>query len=229
MEKKELAGRYGIDLNVLEKEQAELAKLLTIKDALDFSCAERIGAIENLIVKNKIISAVIVCDKNFEIIEQEYFLDKLRFPYIHEFKSYREVPSMAAAFHKLKEKPDFILVKGEGKNHLRLGLASHFSIAAGNAPTIGVSDSLFEGNLIEGEKVIMDKKKVGIVLASREGSKPLYICPGNGISIETAYGLVKKMIIYPHKFPEPMHLAHKYAKEIKKELKLDLSFYSQGL
>lgn len=216
----ELAKRYNLDLKALKEEQIKLAKSLKIKDAADFSAIERIGAIENICIKNKIISAMVVCDKNYEIIEQEYFFDKLRFPYLHDFRSYREVPAMIAVYNKLTEKPDVVFIHGHGICHPRLGIASHFSVAAG-IPSIGVSDNLPEGNNIKGKDVFIEGKKVGRVLASKEGSRPLYICPGNLISIESAYELVKNMIVEPHKMPEPMHLAHKYAKEVQKELKLN--------
>ncbi len=219
MENEEIAAKYGVDLKKLEKEQAELAKSLQLKDACDFSLAERIGAVENIVVKDKIISAMIVCDRNYEIIEQEYFLDKLRFPYIHGFRAYRELPSVTAVFNKIKEKPEVVLVDGEGINHSRLGIASHFSLASG-VPCIGVSDHDFEGNEVSGENVLMKRKKVGKVLISKIGSRQLYICPGDKISIASAFELVKSMIVAPHKMPEPLHLAHKYAKSVQKELKL---------
>ena len=68
------------------------------------------------------------------------------------------------------------------------------------------------------EDILLNGKKVGKVLQEKPGSKPLYISPGNKISIETAYELAKKFIILPHKLPEPLHIAHKYSKEIRKEL-----------
>ena len=46
----------------------------------------------------------------------------------------------------------------------------------------------------------------------------MYVSPGNLISIETAYEFSKKLINLPHKKPEPMHLAGKYAREVRKEL-----------
>jgi len=46
----------------------------------------------------------------------------------------------------------------------------------------------------------------------------MYISLGNQISINTCYELCKKFIRLPHKLPEPLHLAGKYGREIKKEL-----------
>ena len=47
----------------------------------------------------------------------------------------------------------------------------------------------------------------------------MYISPGNLISIKTAYEICKNFIYLPHKKPEPLHLAGKYAREVGKELK----------
>jgi deoxyribonuclease V len=222
MDEQELASKYGLDIEALKKEQIKLAKILSIKDNDDFSLAIRFGGISNLIVGNQIISAVIVCDKDCNILEQQYFLDKLRFPYIHGFRSYREMPSMAEAYNKLNEKPDVVFILGSGINHPRLGLASHFSIVMG-VPTIGVEKDLYDGNELdpEGKNILLNGKKTGRVLVSKEKSNPLFISPGNKISIETAYNLTLGFIKPPHKLPETLHLASKYAREVREELNLE--------
>lgn len=212
----EIANKYGIDLKKLEQEQKKLAKELKILDSIDFSLIDKIGAIDNSFFKNTIISACILLTPEMEIIDQEYFSDKLKFPYISGFRSYREIPSMVEAFNKLDEKPDVIFVPGHGIAHPRLGLASHFSIST-RIPTIGVASSLLEGEVKE-DDIIINAKKVGKTLVSKPGSKPMYISPGNLISIKTALEISKKFIRLPHKLPEPLHLAHKYSKEIREEI-----------
>jgi deoxyribonuclease V len=219
--KKELEKKYGIDFERLEKEQIQLAKDLEIKDAVDFSHAEKFGAFDTLFIKNKILCCVIVCSKNFEIIEQAYAFEKTTFPYYPGFRNYRELPAMMAAFEKLNEKPDVLLVTGQGIIHPRLGLASHCGLATG-IPTIGVSNVLIdcqiEGKGKDGDYIIKNGKKVGRIVVGKEGSNPLYISPGNKISIKSAYELTKKLIQPPHKRPEPLHLAAKYSKKVKEEL-----------
>lgn len=216
MDSQELAKKFNIDLKKLEQEQEKLAEQLEIKDSIDFSLAERIAAIDNAFFKNNIISACVLVDLKMEITEQEYFSDKMKFPYIAGFRAYRELPAMIEAFNKLEEKPDVVFIQGHGICHPRLGIVSHFSISTG-IPSIGVADSLLAGE-VKGEEIFIGKKKVGKVLVGKPGSRPLYISPGNLISIETAYELAKKFIKLPHKLPEPLHLAHKYSKEIRKEM-----------
>jgi len=221
MDEAELITKYGINIEALKKEQTKLAKELKIKDSMDFSLATLFGAVENICVGNQILSAIIVCDKEFNIVEQQYFLDKLRFPYLHGFRSYREMPTMVEAYHKLTEKPDVVFIHGHGISHPRLGLASHFALATG-AVTIGVAGELFEETKIskDGEDILMGKEKVGKVLKSKEKANPLYVSPGDLISIETALNLAKDLLKQPHKLPEPLHMAHKYAREVRDELGL---------
>lgn len=221
MDEKELIARYGLDMESLKKEQAKLAKEIKLKDSSDFSLATRFGAIDSICVRNKIISAVIVCDKEFNIIEQQYFLDKLNFPYLAEFRSYRELPSMVSAYNKLQEKPDVMFIHGHGITHPRFGLASHFSLSTG-VPSIGIAAELFENCKIDknGEDIMAESKIIGKVLKSKEKANPLFVSPGSGISVESAFNLAKTLIKMPHKLPEPLHMAHKYAREVREELKL---------
>jgi len=218
MDESELIKKYNIDIEMLKREQLKLAKVLTFKDSQDFSLIDKIGAVETAIIQNKIVSVIVVCDKEFNILEQQYSADKLRFPYLHEFRSYRELPTLIEAFNKLTEKPQVILLRGHGITHPRLGLASHFAIAV-NTPVIGVADNLFDIDKVEGDNILKEGKVVGKVLHSKVKSNPLYISVGSGISLNTSYELVKIFIKQPHKLPEPLHLAHKYAKSVADELK----------
>jgi deoxyribonuclease V len=126
---------------------------------------------------------------------------------------------MIEAFSKLQEKPDVVFVHGQGITHPRLGLASHFSLVTG-IPTIGVTNSLFDELKVEKDYLLKDGKKVGRALLSKEGSTPIFISPGNQIDLESSYEFSKKLLKSPHKLPEPMYLAHKYAKNVREELKI---------
>jgi deoxyribonuclease V len=219
MDENELAEKYGIDLKLLKEDQIKISKDIVLKDSQDFSLATRFGAIASVLVRNQIVSVALICDEEFNIIEQQYFLDKIRFPYLYEFRSYREMSAMVEAFNKLSEKPDVVLISGHGLTHPRLGLASHFSIFTG-VPAIGIAEGLFESDKLDGEDIVRKTKKIGKVLYSKENSKPLFISPGSMISIKSAYEVCKKLVKEPHKLPEPLHLAQKYAREVKDELKL---------
>ncbi len=221
--KEELAKRYGIDFDKLEKEQLDLAKDLVLQDKIDFSLAETFGAVENIFIKNKILSCFIVVNKEFEVIDQAYVLERISFPYFPGFRSYRELPAMIKALERLNEKPDVVLVSGQGIIHPRFGLASHFGLSTG-IPTIGVATSLvdLEASNKDGDYITKEDKKLGKVLISKKESNPLYISPGNNITVDSAYQICKDLINLPHKRPEPIHMAAKYAKSVRKELAAEL-------
>ena len=232
MDQEELIKKYNIDVEKLEKEQIKLAKDLEIKDKIDFSLADRFGAVDVTFIKNKILASIIVWGrlmegeegkKECEVLDRVYFLDKVRFPYLAGLRSYRELPAMAEAFNKLNEKPDIMFISAQGISHPRLGLASHFSLLTG-IPVIGVANSVADkdGNIeIKKEDILKKGKKVGKVFVSKPGSRPMYISPGDGISINSALDLSKEFINLPHKLPEPLHLASKYGREVRKELKTE--------
>lgn len=216
MEREELIKKYNLDIKNLEDEQIRLAEQLELKDKIDFSLADRFGAVHTIFIKNKILCCIIVCDKNYEILDRAYVFDKITFPYIAGFRDYRELSAMIGAYVKLNEKPDVVFIQGEGIIHPRLGLASRFSLSV-QVPSIGVSNSIIDCKIKEGD-ILSNGKKVGKVLISKPQSKPMYISPGNQISLDTAYELSKKFINLPHKLPEPIYLAGKYSREVRKEL-----------
>ena len=218
MEFDEVIKKYGIDVKKLEEEQLKLAKQLEIEDQIDFSLADNIAAVDTNFIQNKILSSITIVDKDFEILDQTYFLDKVRFPYLPGFRAYRELPAIVEVFNKLGNKPDVVFVSGQGITHQRLGIASHLGISIG-VPVIGIANTIRDCE-IKGEDIYRDGKKVGKVLHVKPESRPLYVSPGDGISIESAYKLAKEFVRLPHKLPEPMHIAGKYGRAVKKELGL---------
>lgn len=213
---KELIKKYNINIPKLEQEQTKLAKALKIRDEKDFDNITRIAGCSNAFFENKIISAIVVLDETLEIVEEKYSEEKINFPYIPGFRAYRELPSMLSCFNKLEERPDLIFIQGHGASHPRLGLASHFSLAAG-IPSIGIAEDLLSGE-IKDSKIYLNKKFSSEQIITKEGSRPIYVSPGNLISLETSVKLTKKFILAPHKLPEPLIKSRKYAKSIVNEL-----------
>ena len=206
-----------IDTSEFEKEQKKLSKLIKLKDAVQIDDINLIAGCEATTLGNQVICAFAVMSKDFEIIEEKFASRRAQFPYISEFRAYRELPAMIECWEKLENVPDIIIVNGHGICHPRgLGVASHFSLSV-NKPTIGVASSLISGEIKNG-KIIIDGKITGEELITRKGSKPIYISPGNMISLETAVKIVKKFLKEPHKLPEPLDAAHRYANKIKDEL-----------
>jgi len=112
------------------------------------------------------------------------------FPYRTGFLSFREVPILLAALEGLPERPDVVLVDGQGIAHPRgMGLATHLGLAA-DVPTIGVAKSRLIGEGEEPElgagsynQLIWKGKLVGLSLRTQKGKKPLYPSPGHRITL----------------------------------------------
>jgi len=213
---KEVIQRFKIDVKKLKKEQLKISKKISLKDEKDFKEIEFIGAFSNIIIQGKILSAIIVLDRNSEIVEQKYFIDKIKFPYLPEFRAYRELSTMLSCLAQIEQKPELVFIEGLGINHIRLGIASHFSINSG-IPSIAITDKIINFK-VKGNNVTMNNKEVGKVIQTKIGSKPLYVSPGSGISVSSAVEITKNLTKKPHKMPQPLRMARKYAKKIQREI-----------
>jgi|SRR3989338_2564675 len=205
-----------LELSKLKGEQLKLAKKIIIKDSFDK--LELIGGAEQSYTNYNLISAITVCDyKTMEIIEKSFAVVKVKVPYISGFLAYREGQAISEAYSKLESKPDVMLFKGNGILHPRgCGLASHIGVILDQA-SIGIANHLLAGE-VRGNKVYVDKELRGEIVITKEHSKPVYVSPGHKVSLKTSVEIVKKCVRLPHKMPEPLHLAHRYSREILEEV-----------
>lgn len=142
---------------------------------------------------------------------------KTRFPYIPGYLSFREAPAVLAALKKLRKKPDLLLCDGQGLAHpRRFGLACHLGVLA-DIPSIGVAKSRLigdHGHLHETKgawvPLLVGGERVGAVLRTRTGVRPLYISVGHRISLRTA---IKYVLLCTAKYrlPETTRHAHRFA------------------
>ncbi len=206
-----------MDTFELKKEQLKLAAKISLID--NFGNINKVAGISSLVTGDKILACVILCQyPSFKVLEKQTYLLTNPLPYQPGFSAYREMPAMIEAYNLLEDEPDLILVKGTGINHPRkIGLASHLGLAL-NKPTIGVSEKSTFG-LIEKGKVILNNEIVGFEVRTREFSNPIYISPGHQITLGSTLDLITKMVQYPHKLPEPVHLAQKIGKKVVKKNK----------
>ncbi len=214
-----------IDFNKLQEEQIKLAKKVVVKDS--FEKLELIGGAGAAYHENIIIVAIVVCDyKTMEIKEKAYSVAKAKVPYAAGFLAYREGAAVSEAYAKLENKPDVLILGGHGILHpRRLGLASHIGVLL-DQPSIGIAKEILTGEA-KGNKICVDKEARGELIVTREHAKPVCVSPGHKISLKTSVDIVKKCMRFPHKLPEPLHLAHKYANDIrdkivKGEIKIDI-------
>ena len=115
------------------------------------------------------------------------------FPYVPGLLSFRELPAVLDALEQLEELPDLMLCDGQGIAHpRRLGIASHLGVLI-DRPTVGVAKSRLTGEFTEpgprkGERSDLrdGEERIGVVLRSRDGVRPLFVSPGHRVSIESA-------------------------------------------
>lgn len=205
-----------IDFDALKKEQLKLAEKVITTDS--FENIKTVGGADQAYIGNKVISAIAVCDyKGLKLIEEKYAVVDAKIPYKSGFLFYRDGPAVMEAFNKLENKPDVLIVEANGILHpRRIGMASHVGILLDIA-TIGVTKNLMLGEVRE-KTIYVEKEARGYELITKEHARPIYISPGNKISLKTSLEVVKNSLRQPHKLPEPLHLARKYGNKIKKEL-----------
>lgn len=171
------------------------------------------------------IAIIVVIDKKFKMLELVYHTQKIEFPYIPGLLAFRELPVFLEAWKKLKTKPDLVFFDGQGIAHPRkMGIATHGSFFI-NLPTIGIAKSRLYGTYDEpciqkgcfSYLYDKNKNKIGVVLRTREKVKPVFVSPGNYITIGEAKEITLEYTS-KYKIPEPTRLAHMYSQKIKKEI-----------
>lgn len=213
-----LLEKFKIDTKKFGEEQKKLAKLIIEKDKISIENLHFISGIDATTIGKEIIGSVVTIAPDFEIIEQKFVVKRASFPYISGFLAYRELPALIAAYKKLETKPDVVFVSGHGVLHPRnFGIASHFGLAV-DCVTIGIAKDIMVGEK-KGEKIYLNGKIKGMLVETKKDSKPIVVSVGHNISLETAVKLTKKFVKEPHKFPEPLTEAHKYANKLKGELR----------
>lgn len=145
------------------------------------------------------------------------------FPYIPGLLSFREAPVLIAALGKIQHRPDVILVDGQGIAHPRgMGLASHLGVLMG-LPTIGCAKSRLWGEFGRLDQAVGScapltwlGKKLGWVLRSRQGCRPLFISPGYGIDLIESLETVRQCL-GKYRLPLPLREAHLWSNRLRRQ------------
>ncbi len=166
----------------------------------------------------KACAACVVIDyKTKEILETKTIFQTTFFPYIPTYLTFREAPLIQKVYQKLNEEPSVLMFDGNGILHpFGFGLASHLGVLLGK-PSIGVAKSLLCGHQQSDNTVIYEDCVLGKALyANKLVKKPVYISPGNLISLPMAYKISSKLSKYKH--PKPVREAHLLATKTIKSL-----------
>jgi len=163
-----------------------------------------------------IAAAVVVWDLEARaVVEVRCAALRAAWPYVPGMLSFREAPVVLEALRQVRTRPDVLLCDGQGRAHpRRLGLACHVGLAV-DVPTVGCAKSLLVGRparplgLGRGSRAgLMDgRDRVGTVLRTRAGVKPVYVSVGNGIDLASAERWVLAAALR-YRLPEPSRRAH---------------------
>ncbi|MBN1435645.1 MAG: deoxyribonuclease V [Sedimentisphaerales bacterium] len=174
------------------------------------------------------LAAAVVLDiETLELVESVWAAGVVEFPYVPGLLSFREAPVMLAALEKLRNRPDVVLVDGQGLAHpRRCGLACHLGVELDIA-TIGCAKSRLIGVHEEvGEKkgdfaaLMDDNEVIGTVLRTRDKVKCLYISVGHRIELGQAVDLTLRCC-GRYRLPEPTRRAHQQVTKLRSIVGVD--------
>lgn len=200
--------------------QRKIAKKIILKDAVPD--IKLVGALDVAYKERMGFAAGIVYDiVEKQIIEKKIFSDLVLFPYIPTFLFLREVPLFLKLIELFNCEPDIFLIDGHGIAHPKFaGSATVFSVLC-DKPAIGIAKKPLKPFRYQDtaddtiQKIIVNEKLVGIRYKPNKNWKPIFISPGNKISIDTSFELVKATLTQKQKLPYPLHVAHLAAAEAK--------------
>jgi deoxyribonuclease V len=202
--------------------QKELTRKLILED--DGSEPALVAGVDVAFSRKRdlLFAAIVVLDfETMELVELTSAALQPIFPYVPGLLTFREGPVVLRAYEKLGHSPDLVVFDGQGIAHPRgLGLAAHMGVLL-NVPSIGCAKSRLVGEFKEPKQkrgamrtLSVNRRKVGVVLRTKDHTKPLFVSPGHRISVETAARRVLETG-RGYRLPEPTRLAHQEAARAK--------------
>lgn len=170
-----------------------------------------------------LVAAVVVLSfPALEVVETRSAVSKHTFPYIPGLLSFRELPVLAECLKKVQTPFDAMICDGQGIAHPRgLGLASHLGLLI-ETPTVGCAKSRLVGEFNppgpkrgDFARLDFDNRRVGSVVRTRDGVKPVFVSPGHLVDVSSSRRIVLASLTR-YRIPEPTRLAHIAAGEVKR-------------
>lgn len=208
--------RHGWDLTIEQagRLQEKLSRLVIEADS-----AAPVRFVAGAVVSSSqdtssVRAAVVIMDaRSLKRIDQATVRGESSFPYRSGLRSSRELPTLLAAFGKLKTRPDLVVCAGHGRAHpRRLGLACHLGLWL-DLPTIGCARSPLIGHWrLPGaqrgchRRIIDGGEVVGEVVRTRTAIKPLFVSVGHRISLLSARRRILRLA-RRYRLPEPLRAA----------------------
>jgi len=206
---------WDLDYHEAVRLQHDLAREIRLR-RLPLKSIRRVAGADIAVSKRtgKASGAVVVLEfPSLEPVEERAASITLSFPYIPGLLSFREIPVLLECFREIQSPFDVLLCDGQGIAHpRRFGLASHLGWLLGK-PTIGCAKSLLVGEFAElgpgrGDFSPLRHagKRVGSVLRTQDGVKPLFVSPGQLVDHDSARRIVLACATR-YRIPEPTRRA----------------------
>ena len=164
---------------------------------------------------------VVLSLPDLAIVEERGLQLTATFPYVPGLLSFREAPAILKVWEVLENRPDVLVLDGQGTAHPRgLGLASHLGLWL-QIPTVGCAKTLFVGqfdNLDEARgaqsPLLYKGKTVGAALRTKTRVNPVFVSPGNLIDLESSIELLLACD-GGYRIPEPTRRAHLFVNRLR--------------
>jgi deoxyribonuclease V len=175
--------------------------------------------------KQSAFAAALVYDREERrVVEVVHATRPVDAPYVPSFLSFREGPALLEAIRKLKHPFGIVMFDGQGYAHpRRCGLASHVAIQL-DVPAVGVAKSRLIGSFDEpalaagSSTPLMDKgEQIGLVLRTRDNTRPLFISIGHRVDLASAAELVLACCT-KYRVPEPTRQADIEVAKLKRQI-----------
>lgn len=212
--------RWDLSVDEMKETQRELAKRIVLED--QFDAIRYIAGVDMALneLSGKARAAVVLLSfPELTILEQHVYEEPLRMAYVPGLLSFRELPCVLGALEQLKQRPDLVMVDGQGIAHPRgLGIAAHLGVWT-RLPSVGCAKSILVGKhepvgeeVGDWQPLVYHHKTIGAALRTRVKVKPMFISPGNKISLESS---IKYVLACGrgYRLPEPTRLADKLSKD----------------
>ncbi len=164
---------------------------------------------------------VVLSYPELEIVEERGLQTRAPFPYVPGLLSFREAPAVLEVWEKLQNKPDVLVLDGQGLAHpRRFGLACHLGLWLG-IPTYGSAKTLFVGDFedlaTERGSVALLKHRgevVGAAVRTKNKITPVYVSVGNKLTLDDAVQLTLGCD-GGYRVPEPTRRAHLFVNRLR--------------
>jgi deoxyribonuclease V len=148
------------------------------------------------------------------VVEERAACCPVSFPYRPGLLAFRELPGLLAALARLQQAPQALLCDGHGLAHpRRFGLACHLGLLLG-LPALGCAKSPLVGSWEDPGReagsrtaLIDGGERIGTVLRTQTGARPVFVSPGHLLSLPDAECLALACA-RGHRLPEPQRRAH---------------------